>query len=133
VDPLRGAQDQNSLTGVNRLKDVFEMTPIKVIISVAGVVLATAGLYAQRITADHHLDIPGHTQSSISPAAPYVPRPMAIVGLSHPRYATSLNLTIVSVEVSDFDSRKRSAGSPLVFAPDRCTFKWSRQTAPMNC
>ncbi|MGH9241071.1 MAG: hypothetical protein ACRD3G_23760 [Vicinamibacterales bacterium] len=68
----------------------------------AAIVLAAANLVAQNLKGDFYLDIPGHTYSPVTPAAPYVPHFNGIGATSHPKYVTSLKLTLLSVDVSDF-------------------------------
>jgi len=58
-------------------------------------------LNAQTIKSDYYLDIPGHTYSPITEAAPYVPHFNGISASSHPKYVTSLKLTLLAVDVSE--------------------------------
>ena len=69
---------------------------------VAVLVLSSADLYGQIVKSDYYLDIPGHTYSPITDAAPYVPHFHGMSGSSHPNYVTSLKVTLLSVDVSDF-------------------------------
>jgi hypothetical protein len=75
---------------------------MRVIFLPAVIVLLAAGLAAQNVKADYYLDIPGHTYSPVTDAAPYVPHFNGAGGTSHPKYVTSLKLTLLSVDVSDF-------------------------------
>ena len=80
----------------------------------AVIVMLAADLTGQAIKADHYLDIPGHTYSPITEAAPYVPGFNGISGSSHPSYVTTLKLTLVSVDISDFTYGDRFVYQVLV-------------------
>lgn len=74
---------------------------MKTIVCAAAIVLAAGSLAAQNLKGDYYLDIPGHTYSPVTPAAPYVPHFTGLVARSHQTYVTSLKLTLVSVDISN--------------------------------
>ena len=72
--------------------------------SVVGIaVLAmAASLSAQNRKPDHYLDILGVSRPSTWPAAPHVPGDGSRSSMSHQVFATTLKVTLVTVDVSNF-------------------------------
>jgi hypothetical protein len=74
---------------------------MRVILLLAVAVLLSASLGAQNIKSDHYLDIPGHTYTS-TPASFFHPLLTGMSTLTHQKYLTSLKLTLLSIQFSDF-------------------------------
>lgn len=74
---------------------------MRVILLLAVAVLLSVPLGAQNIKSDHYLDIPGHAYTS-TPASFFHPRLTGVSALSHQKYLTSLKLTLLSIQLSDF-------------------------------